>query len=642
MSNFLSPNNATSYLGVKATTPPQMIVMERAPTTKDYIGYVLGTQWLHYTKKTQSAPATGVQYVLVSVANNIGTWVPLSGGDDNPTLPDHSVALGTGIPGLNSTSPASIGQLLMSNGASADPSFALAPIATQGAALISNGTGVAPSYGVVSVSGGGTGQNDAIPYSVVCGGTTSEAPLQQVVSLGTAGEVLTSQGNGSLPIWSAAGAGGTGGPIAVQVFTTSGTYTPTVGMGSVTIEVVGSGAGGRTATSPAGGGGGGSGAYARKTFLAAAIGASQVVNVAGGGASDTDGALSSVGALISANGGSAGVGSFLNGGAGGAAGVSGDVNVAGGNGDTGDNNKSGFGGSNLYGAGGQSRLANADTVGQNGFAYGSGGSGGAYLTTNQAGGAGANGIVICTEYGPYGILPPVSGTTINVRVYDTPGADVYVPSPNTQQVQVECQGAGGGTGGAYSRTGSFTTITTNGGGAGGYSKRLFNISEIGVSQPLVVGAGGTAGTAGPGVAGTPGGDGGLSSFGSFLTSNGGLGSDYNNNNSGSSMNPIPFGGAATGGDINIAGQTGACLGVSSVSSPNSSPVFGGNGGSSLLGFGGAGAQFLSVGSAISGNQGTGYGSGGGAPMSIYSGTAASISPGTVGTSGVIIITEYIN
>src|SRR5665213_1302718 len=201
MSNNLTSNNPTSYLGVKATTPPQLIVMKRAPTTQDYIGYPLGTQWLYYIPTTPSATATGTLYSLVSVAQNIGIWEPLNGGDDNPTLPDHSVALGTGVPGLNSTGPATIGTLLMSNGTGADPSFSLNPSPTVGLPIVSQGSGLAPEYGLVTVSGGGTGLDVVSQYTVLTGGSTGEGPLQTVSGLGVATQVLTSNGAGMLPSW---------------------------------------------------------------------------------------------------------------------------------------------------------------------------------------------------------------------------------------------------------------------------------------------------------------------------------------------------------------------------------------------------------------------------------------------------------
>lgn len=55
----------------------------------------------------------------------------------------------------------------------------------------------------VDVAHGGTGDISFAPYQIICGGTTSTAALQTVAGVGTTGQVLTSQGAGALPIWSA-------------------------------------------------------------------------------------------------------------------------------------------------------------------------------------------------------------------------------------------------------------------------------------------------------------------------------------------------------------------------------------------------------------------------------------------------------
>ncbi len=57
----------------------------------------------------------------------------------------------------------------------------------------------------IEVTFGGTQNASLSPYSVICGGTTSTGPLQQVAGLGTLGQVLTSNGAGSLPSWQDAG-----------------------------------------------------------------------------------------------------------------------------------------------------------------------------------------------------------------------------------------------------------------------------------------------------------------------------------------------------------------------------------------------------------------------------------------------------
>lgn len=70
---------------------------------------------------------------------------------------------------------------------------------TSGQALVSAGAGSDPAFGTLGVSGGGTGDTSFTPYAVITGGTTSTNPLQSVASVGTAGQVLTSNGAGALP-----------------------------------------------------------------------------------------------------------------------------------------------------------------------------------------------------------------------------------------------------------------------------------------------------------------------------------------------------------------------------------------------------------------------------------------------------------
>src|SRR3954471_17961003 len=82
----------------------------------------------------------------------------------------------------------------------------------------------------VTVPYGGTGDTSFTAYSVLCGGTTSTAALQNVSGVGTSGKCLTSNGAGALPTWQAAGSGtvtsvsGTSGQIDVA----TGTTTPVI------------------------------------------------------------------------------------------------------------------------------------------------------------------------------------------------------------------------------------------------------------------------------------------------------------------------------------------------------------------------------------------------------------------------------
>ena len=77
-------------------------------------------------------------------------------------------------------------------------------------------TGLTPSTatgGTVTVAGtltaanGGTGRASHTAYAVICGGTTTTAAQQSIASVGTSGQVLTSNGAGALPTFQAAAGG---------------------------------------------------------------------------------------------------------------------------------------------------------------------------------------------------------------------------------------------------------------------------------------------------------------------------------------------------------------------------------------------------------------------------------------------------
>jgi hypothetical protein len=63
--------------------------------------------------------------------------------------------------------------------------------------------------GTLPVAAGGTGITSTTPYAIIAGGTTSTGTLQQVSSLGSSGQVLTSGGAGTLPTWQTPSGGAT-------------------------------------------------------------------------------------------------------------------------------------------------------------------------------------------------------------------------------------------------------------------------------------------------------------------------------------------------------------------------------------------------------------------------------------------------
>jgi len=213
------------------------------------------------------------------------------------------------------------------------------------------------------------------------------------------------------------------GPLGIQKFTASGTYTPTAGMRTCIVECVGGGAGGVGAynaatTSNTGGGGGGSGAYSKRLLTAQQVGASQTVTIGAGGAGGVGtsgvstpgapGGATSFGTLVVANGGQAS-GSGLAGGTGGSTtGAVGDVTLVGNPGGPGMYGavsssvyaNSGFGGNSMLGAGAQGLAGGATSQGGAATGPGGGGSGSVLfnVATFNTGGNGAAGICIITEY----------------------------------------------------------------------------------------------------------------------------------------------------------------------------------------------------------------------------------------------------
>lgn len=59
----------------------------------------------------------------------------------------------------------------------------------------------------ITVAQGGTGVASATAYAVLCGGTTSTGALQSIASVGSSGNVLTSNGAGALPTFQSASSG---------------------------------------------------------------------------------------------------------------------------------------------------------------------------------------------------------------------------------------------------------------------------------------------------------------------------------------------------------------------------------------------------------------------------------------------------
>lgn len=260
-------------------------------------------------------------------------------------------------------------------------------------------------------------------YSVQVGG--ANGTLSQI-SPGTTTipQRLTSAGASANPAFSVPSAYSF--TMARQVFTASGTYTPTANMKYCIIECIGGGGGSGACTGTQvatciGIAGGCGGTYSRGAFSAATIGVSQTATVGAGGAAAGGGGTTSIGAVITAPGGTGtannstatntimGVVSGVAPSAGTGASFA-FIGMAGKNGLAAYLSTSavfsvgGRGGSTFFGGGapGAGTATNAVKVaGTAGVSYGGGASGSCMASNtspNSAGAAGKAGIIVITEF----------------------------------------------------------------------------------------------------------------------------------------------------------------------------------------------------------------------------------------------------
>jgi hypothetical protein len=216
----------------------------------------------------------------------------------------------------------------------------------------------------------------------------------------------------------------------------------------------------------------------------------------------------------------------------------------------------------------------------------------------------------------------------------------YTPTPGMLWCEVEMVGGGGGGGGWVNATAN-QHGGGGGGGAGGYVKALLTAAQVGASQAVTIGAGGT-GSTGSGVNGA------ATTLGALLTAGGGTGSASSGTSAGNiGLVSRWIGGA--GGTVNVA--TGA--NVSSQTGQQGQFSFTSQGSNWLSGWGGRGAASVLgqnlvepagfqaptntagsvTGTAAPANSGAGGGGGYGC------GNFGSVSGGNGGT-GLMIIKEF--
>jgi len=188
-----------------------------------------------------------------------------------------------------------------------------------------------------------------------------------------------------------------------------------------------------------------------------------------------------------------------------------------------------------------------------------------------------------------------------------------------------------GAGGSGSRVNATNSSLGNGGGGGGYNERWCNLSDMGATETITIGAGGAATT----VAGN-GNTGGNSSVGSLITAYGGGGANASSNVKGGGGGQLSAGGPGTNGNPQFGAGgcdvQGASPGVPAWISGGGGGTNAGVGASSVWGGGGGGGGFGTVATNIGGTSSFAGNGGAGSSASGVAGVAGT-APGGAGGAG---------
>jgi hypothetical protein len=191
---------ASPYYNRFTGTSAQTVQFPVATTLPKGVAYIIdndSTQTITLTDSTSATIDTIVSgaidiIVLLDNSTTAGTWIGYSLIPDNYDFGTSTASFG------NATITNAVWngtQIATNYGGTGLVSFSAA-----NNALYSTSSS-ALTAGTLPVAAGGTGITSTTPYAIVAGGTSSTSALQQVSGVGTTGQVLTSNGTGTLPSW---------------------------------------------------------------------------------------------------------------------------------------------------------------------------------------------------------------------------------------------------------------------------------------------------------------------------------------------------------------------------------------------------------------------------------------------------------
>jgi hypothetical protein len=150
---------------------------------------------------TGASPVSGNTPQVV-LCDNAGKLAPISSStagfvltSNGSATPSFQAAAVSGITTLDGDSGSATGSTVTLTGSTTGLTF-------------SGASATVTLSGTLNVAHGGTGDTSLTAYAVLCGGTTSTSAVQSVASVGTTGQVLTSNGAGALPTFQAAASSG--------------------------------------------------------------------------------------------------------------------------------------------------------------------------------------------------------------------------------------------------------------------------------------------------------------------------------------------------------------------------------------------------------------------------------------------------